>query len=160
MQAAVVNIAAREVVAVVGDLSAVLPLGQAYYRYEEWHPAFDDATHREEFSHDEITGAKVIRHFAAIALTDDEIFDRMLRLGYVDAETGIKLKTTERATMLFSQLASQLTLGLSIGQTQAADTRNITDFFDAEHELTVSNLCQLLYRYGVYCEQLRHDYAP
>lgn len=160
MKVAIVNLAAQEVVGLTNDTSAILPVGQAYFRYQEIGVPFDPATHREVFSHDQIVGAKVIRHFAIEPLTQQEIYDRHLAAGYVDATTGLKLKCTEYAQAKFTQLVTLLSTALAAGAVQPTDLQTIFDFDNTEHELSVADLLALLLRYGTHCAQLFRDHAP
>ena len=158
---AIVDIAEGRVTQVVADdVRTALPAGQAYLRLVEVKPEIDAATHRLQLIGDEIAGAKVVRRWGAIPLTSEQIWQGHLDAGYVDALTGIKLKTTEYAQAKFSQAEIWLKSALEQGALTPASQQTIFDFDDVERTLSVAELRGLLLRYGFHCVQIFNNYAP
>lgn len=92
--------------------------------------------------------------------TQAEIYETHLDLGYVDAATGIKLKTTESAQAKFAQLVTLLSVALQANAVQPTTTQEFYDFDDAAHTLPISAIIALLMRYGFFCANLFNTYAP
>lgn len=158
---AILNVRTKEVISVFdGAMPGDRAADQVIVPVVENPAEFDPSTHKRTLDRYEISAAKVIRHWIVAEKTPQEIYDEHLAAGYVDAETGLKLKTTERAIELFSQLASHIVLALSLNEVELSTSRVIFDYDDAPHELTIGDLRPLLYRYGLHCAQIHHDYAP
>lgn len=125
---------------------------------ESWLPAydsgsFDPETQTRKFKRYDIVSGSVYVVFDFFSKTADEIYKDKLDAGYLDTETGIKLKTTQSAQAEFSQTMVLMNM-LPDG------TYSIWDYNDAELKLPKADIVALLGRYGTFCYQLFCDYAP
>ncbi len=94
------------------------------------------------------------------APTQQEIFDAQLALGYLDAPSGIKLKTIQRAQNRFTSMVTAIELALSVGAKQLTDEETIWDFADEPHVLPIANFRVLMLRYAAHCKAVHAEYSP
>lgn len=80
--------------------------------------------------------------------------------GYEDADTGIKLKTTQAAQDKFTSLITMLQEGLALGVITNDSNQVIWNYDNQPITLTVLQIRQLLFRYGIYCKTFFDEYAP
>ncbi|WP_438482725.1 hypothetical protein [Oleiharenicola lentus] len=98
-------------------------------------------------------------------LTPAQIYAAQLAVGFLDADTGVKLKTTERARSMFTSQATLIQLALGVLPLEArapflASPQQIWDFNDEEQTLSTADLIGLLLRYGQHWQTLFNQYAP
>jgi hypothetical protein len=98
---------------------------------------------------------------AALATpNDDELYQTAIESGYLDETTGVKLKTTKHAQEMFTALVTMLQEGISLGLITNDTLQVIWDFNNEPVTLTVLQIRQLLFRYGMHCKTFFDDYAP
>ena len=143
------------------------PNNKGYFQVIDFpKPVFNPDIESIVFDREEINyeTKQFINHYKVIPLSQLEIesklYSKSLNDGYSDATLNIKLKTTQNAQNLFSQLAVFIQLGLTAGVIDMNSLYVIWDFDDKPINITIGNLIGLLLRYGGYCKQLFDDYAP
>lgn len=80
--------------------------------------------------------------------------------GWVDPDTGIKLKTNESARILFSDAMGLMREELDAGEITGETLRPIWDYDEQMHVLKVNDLRSLLRRYGKAWQQMFAEFAP
>jgi hypothetical protein len=80
--------------------------------------------------------------------------------GYIDSETGITLKTTAHAQAMFTSMVTMLQEGLCLGVITNSTEQVIWNFDNEPVTLTVLEIRQLLFRYGMHCKNFFDLYAP
>jgi hypothetical protein len=93
-------------------------------------------------------------------INQQAIYDEKLVLGYVDTQTGIRLKTTQSAQNKFTSQVTLISLALSKNVMTQATPVQFWDFNDEEKVLTVSDFLSLMLRYGSFCSNLYSVFAP
>lgn len=91
---------------------------------------------------------------------DQSIWLGKLAAGWVDPDTGIKLKTTEPARILFSDAMVLMREELDAGEITGETLRPIWDYDEQMHVLKVNDLRALLRRYGNAWQQMFAEFAP
>lgn len=111
---------------------------------------------------DETLSAAIVAVVNAPAPTPTaaQIYAEQQSLGYLDATTGLKLKTTEHAQAKFTSQVALVQLALSAAVITPATPQTIWDFADAEQELSTADFLGLMLRYGLHCKTLFDEYAP
>ncbi len=87
-------------------------------------------------------------------------YESALNDGWTDDVTGVKLKTTKHAQEMFTGLVTMLQEGISLGLI-TNDTEQVIWNYDNEPvTLTVLQIRQILFRYGMHCKSFFDEYAP
>ena len=81
-------------------------------------------------------------------------------LGYLDAETRFKLKTTTKAQRDFAAMTTLVMVAMQGGAMNNATGLTIWDFDGAQQTITAGNYLALMLRYGLFCKAMFDDYAP
>lgn len=80
--------------------------------------------------------------------------------GFTDPVLGVKLKTTKHAQEMFTALITMLQEGISLGLITNDTLQVIWDYNDQPQELSVLQIRQMLFRYGMHCKTFFDSYAP
>jgi len=93
-------------------------------------------------------------------VSQQNVWLEKLGAGWVDPVTGIKLKTTESARILFSDAIGLMREELADGDITLETLRPIWDYQEQMHVMKVSELRSLLKRYGQAWQQMFAEFAP
>lgn len=80
--------------------------------------------------------------------------------GYQDADTGIKLKTTQKAQRDFVAMSALMREGLDLGEISDSTEVTLWDYENNPRIMTTLEARKLLFRYGIYCKSFFDEYAP
>jgi hypothetical protein len=87
-------------------------------------------------------------------------YEAALNNGFTDPILGVKLKTTKHAQEMFTALVTMLQEGINL-QLITNDTEMVIwNYADEPVELTVLQIRQMLFRYGMYCKGFFDEFAP
>ena len=81
-------------------------------------------------------------------------------LGYLDAETGFKLKTTEKAQGDFAAMTTLVMLAMQGGGMSGSTGITFWDFNGEQRPITAGAYLALMFRYGLHCKAMFDEYAP
>lgn len=87
-------------------------------------------------------------------------FQSALNEGFTDPVLNIKLKTTDRAQEMFTKFITMIQEGLSLGLITNDTLQVVWDYNDQPRQLSVLQIRQMLFRYGIHCKTFFDDLAP
>lgn len=127
-------------------------------RYYSGVAMHGDEVHGESFPTQEQFAAKVAEYHAYQAQLAS--YQSALDAGFTDPILGVKLKTTKHAQEMFTALVTMLQEGITLQLITNDTEMAIWNYADEPVELTVLQIRQMLFRYGMHCKTFFDDYAP
>lgn len=86
--------------------------------------------------------------------TQDQIYNKLIHNGYLDQQTGFKLKTDLESQSLFTNYTTLLQMGVDYNSVPLSQIIDFDDYDNNVKYLTIQDFFALMFRYGMYCKTI------
>lgn len=91
---------------------------------------------------------------------DADVWAKKLDDGWTDPVSGIKLRTDKGAKTMFAEMIVWIREGLDLGQLTEDMMTPIYDYYSKPHNLTIRQIRELMFRYGLAWKTMYDEVAP